>query len=69
MCEISFFPHAKRLYQLVKKGLVNKLLFGSDLIIEDDEQSLKGYLAVINQARISSGDVEKILYKNAEKLL
>ncbi len=68
-CEISYFPHPKRISQYVSNGLVNQLLFGSDFRKLADKQTIKGFRAMLMQADISDADKERILYFNAEQLL
>lgn len=68
-CEISYFPHSKRISQYVNADLGSRLLFGSDYRTREDEQSLRGYIAMLNEADISDEVKKRILYDNAKSLL
>jgi len=67
--ETSYTPHAKRIWQYVKKGFGDRLLFGSDFRTLEDEQSLRGFIKVIQESDISDNEKKNIFYNNALKLL
>jgi len=68
-CEISYFPHAKRIAQYVNAGLGKRLIFGSDYRNADDEQTINGYAAMLNAANITQSIKTSIFYDNAMNLL
>jgi len=67
--ETSYLSSPKRITQYVNLGFENKLLFGSDFRGIDDEVSLKWFVNAIELTSISKEAKEKILLKNAQKLL
>ncbi|MDD2679123.1 MAG: amidohydrolase family protein [Candidatus Nanoarchaeia archaeon] len=68
-CEISYFPHPKRIANYAKKGLAEKLLFGSDFRKLEDEQTIRGYSAMVNEADMSEEQKKGIFKDNALNLL
>lgn len=67
--ETSYVPHSKRIYQYVRDGFGDRLLFGSDYRTSDDLQSLRGFVQVIKESDITHEDMDNILYNNAYHLL
>jgi hypothetical protein len=68
-CEISYFPHAKRIMQYANAGLGKRLIFGSDYRNYDDEQTIRGYAAMLGEADINPDVKAGIFYDNARDLL
>jgi len=68
-CEASYLPHPKRISQYVSAGLGKKLLFGSDFRKLDDEQTIRGYKAMLMESDISIEKKYDILFNNALGLL
>lgn len=67
--ETSYAPHSKRIWQYVRAGFGDKLLFGSDYRLPEDEQTLRCYIKMVEEADISKEDKEYIFYQNAVDLL
>lgn len=68
-CELSYLPHPKRVSQYVIAGLGKRLLFGSDFRRLDDEQTIRGYKAMLMESDISVDEKYDILFNNALGLL
>jgi len=67
--EMSYLSSPKRLAQYVQMGFEDRILFGSDFRTMADEPTLQWMIDAVNVAQISQEQKEKILYKNAKKLL